>query len=1071
MAAYTERMEKFENAIFKQREEINDMMAEMFRILKELITNRASKKVLVKEEAKYPVTKNVNSISLTRGEEEKNDEDDVTTGDGIEKTRRSDPEMPVKEAEEENEAENGTKNKPIKSAEREESVEAPSSQPVGYYMKCRINEKLIEGLVDNHRKEDIGGNFEIPYNIGGLKHINALIDQGSDVNVVPLSTYMKLIDERPVETGIRLSLASHSYIYPLGIAEDVLVDVAGYNDNKGKPKHQDTKANPNKKSKVTCWKCGKLGYLKKIAKVEKLATRPMVQAQMDDDVAWWVDSGATVHVCKDRWNNKYFVTFIDDASRFCYVYLIHTKDEALDKFKVFKTEVELQQGSLIKRFRTDREVSINSIIELRGAIFDENRFSLVPRPSLRIPNGTKGIGGLVVHENVTKESLGMFLSEKEAINDEMDSIMGNNTVGNKMHKEFPLPVMKFPLQGEVPTANEESSHCQKKRDATAHKIALLLKSSSNCQSKSYDNYAKIQQYLQHEHYALWEVIEFGDSYEAPVNVATTGTTSDGTGKKKGRTVTLIADDMQKRKNDVKARTTLPLSLPDEHQLRFKWLMHTIVWRNKSDLDTMSLDDLYNHLKVYESEVQKKSESNSQNMAFISSVKHSSGNEEVNTASVSTASTNVSTAKEMDIKWNMAILSMRADRLWKKTGKKISIQGIDVAGFDKSKVKCFNYHKMGHFARECRAPKSHDRGRRDNYRQGSKVEEQAPKALMAIDGLGWEWSYMANDEENHALIADEETPIEFALMAKTSAESEVEARLAEHRNQELKYCEKIRVLEFKTKSSTDCIENLKKKLELIKKEKEGLDSKLAGFQTASKDLDSLLKSQILDKNKEGLGYSAVPPPSPAQVYSPPKKDLSWIGLPEFKDDTVTDYSRPSPAIKSTSDDAQNKNPFEASPSTISLKSFIKFMKANDSLTKSKTYKVETAKKPRVKKFPTGGTKFSTADMGKKGKAVKASACWFWKPSQNLSNKGPNSNSVSVMFKKYTYIDTQGRLKDFKLLDDANVLLRTHRQHNMYIIDLNNIVPHKDLTCLIAKASADEGMLWHRRLGHLNVKTMN
>nr|GFD62793.1 hypothetical protein [Tanacetum cinerariifolium] len=57
--------------------------------------------------------------------------------------------------------------------------------------------------------------------------------------------------------------------------------------------------------------------------------------------------------------------------------------------------------------------------------------------------------------------------------------------------------------------------------------------------------------------------------------------------------------------------------------------------------------------------------------------------------------------------------------------------------------------------------------------------------------------------------------------------------------------------------------------------------------------------------------------PAQVYSPPKKDMSWTGLPEFKDDTVTDYSWPSPAIESTSDDAQNRNPsvieIEASPS--------------------------------------------------------------------------------------------------------------------------------------------------------------
>nr|GEY09425.1 hypothetical protein [Tanacetum cinerariifolium] len=178
---------------------------------------------------------------------------------------------------------------------------------------------------------------------------------------------------------------------------------------------------------------------------------------------------------------------------------------------------------------------------------------------------------------------------------------------------------------------------------------------------------KIPPLLKHEHYALWEVIEFGDSYEAPAKNPTTGSASDGTGKKKGRTVTLTADDMQKRKNDVKARTTLLLSLPDEHQLQFttkktkKNLLKqhygnfkvegldtlektfNILQRNRSDLDTMSLDDLCNHLKVYESKVQKHTKPNFQNMAFISSAKHSSENEEINIASVSTASTNVSTA--------------------------------------------------------------------------------------------------------------------------------------------------------------------------------------------------------------------------------------------------------------------------------------------------------------------------------------------------------------------------------------------------------------------------------------------
>nr|GEW24513.1 MAK10-like protein [Tanacetum cinerariifolium] len=98
MAAHTESMERFENAIFKHQEEINDRMAKMFGLLKELTTSRAHEKVLISEEAKSTITKNVNSISLTRGEEEKSDKDDVATGDGIEKANGSDIKTRVKEA-------------------------------------------------------------------------------------------------------------------------------------------------------------------------------------------------------------------------------------------------------------------------------------------------------------------------------------------------------------------------------------------------------------------------------------------------------------------------------------------------------------------------------------------------------------------------------------------------------------------------------------------------------------------------------------------------------------------------------------------------------------------------------------------------------------------------------------------------------------------------------------------------------------------------------------------------------------------------------------------------------------
>nr|GEX39940.1 hypothetical protein [Tanacetum cinerariifolium] len=137
---------------------------------------------------------------------------------------------------------------------------------------------------------------------------------------------------------------------------------------------------------------------------------------------------------------------------------------------------------------------------------------------------------------------------------------------------------------------------------------------------------------------------------------------------------------------------------------------------------------------------------------------------------------------------------------------------------------------------------------------------------------------------------------------------------------------------------------------LSKEKEGLDSKLTGFESASKDLDTLLGSQRSNKNKEGLGYSVVPPP-PAQVYSPPKKDMSWTGLPEFADDTITDYNMPSPIIESNSIDLQNNNSFvsehEESSKSIISKPMIKFVKADDSPTVIKTNKVETARKSPIR----------------------------------------------------------------------------------------------------------------------------
>ncbi|GKC36804.1 MAK10-like protein, partial [Tanacetum coccineum] len=227
MAAHTERMERFKNTIFKQREEINGRMTEMFGLLKELTTSKTPEKVLIREEAKFPVTKNVNYISLVRNEEEENNKTYLIP-DNAEKSTETKTETPVTEVEEINEVENGAVTKSFKTSEGEEAVEAPAGKKKGKEYKILPGGPAYDAILKKMitKKEDIKGNFKIPCNIGGLKHVHALVDQGYDVNVMPYSTYMKLTDERPAETNIRLSLASHSYIYPLGIAKDALVEVA-----------------------------------------------------------------------------------------------------------------------------------------------------------------------------------------------------------------------------------------------------------------------------------------------------------------------------------------------------------------------------------------------------------------------------------------------------------------------------------------------------------------------------------------------------------------------------------------------------------------------------------------------------------------------------------------------------------------------------------------------------------------------------------------------------------------------------------------------------------------------------
>ncbi|GJV73693.1 retrovirus-related pol polyprotein from transposon TNT 1-94, partial [Tanacetum coccineum] len=237
-------------------------------------------------------------------------------------------------------------------------------------------------------------------------------------------------------------------------------------------------------------------------------------------------------------------------------------------------------------------------------------------------------------------------------------------------------------------------------------------------------------------------------------------------------------------------------------------------------------------------------------------------------------------EEMDLRWQMAMLTMRAMRFLNNTKRKFSVNGTKTIGFDKSRVECYNCHKRGHFAKECMAPRNQENRNRENTRS-VLVETATLNALILCDGLGdYDW----NDQA-------EEGPTNFALMAYSSTSSN---------------SEKIQVLKREIHLRELAITDLREVGSRLKT-KDEIQLTVENFENSSKNSSKLLDYQIVDKCKTGLGYNVVPPPYTGNVL-PPKHDLSFSGLEEFVNEPiVSEPTVKKPVVKTSEAKASADKP--------------------------------------------------------------------------------------------------------------------------------------------------------------------
>nr|GEV31022.1 ribonuclease H-like domain-containing protein [Tanacetum cinerariifolium] len=382
-------------------------------------------------------------------------------------------------------------------------------------------------------------------------------------------------------------------------------------------------------------------------------------------------------------------------------------------------------------------------------------------------------------------------------------------------------------------------------------------------------------------------------------------------------------------------------------------------------------------------------------------------------------------KEMDLRWQMTMLTMRARRFLKSTRRKFSMNSDETIRFDKSKVECYNYHKRNILLesaelQEVKIPST---------RSTVLVETPTSSALVSCGELGVETSEAKASADKPKVVRKDFGPtlIEDWISDsedETESKSKIEKETVKPSFAKIKFVKSKEQVKSPRKTTVKQV-NVARPMSHFSKSahstiKRPFDKKIEFTNSNIPQKVSTVRSQTINTARLKAVVNAV--------LGNPQQDLQNKGVID------RECSR-----HMTRNISYLTNYEEIDGGYVAFGGNPKGGKLTGRCT-IKTGKLDFENVYFVKEFKFN--LFSVSQMCDKNNSVLF-----------------NDTECIVLS------------LNFKLTDESHVLLKVLRKNNMYSVDLKNIVPKGDLTCLFAKATSDESKLWHRRLGHLNFKTMN